>query len=54
MLVQWKDDIQRDDSYWEHLRCMEDVLIEDCIRENLKVVEEFINDDATKVKIDNK
>ena len=28
--------------------------MEDCIRENVKVVEEFVDDEVTKVEIDNK
>ena len=35
------------------LRCMVNILMEDCIREDVKVVEEFVYDEVTKVEIDN-
>ena len=49
-----QDDMVRDDSHWDHLRCMLNILMEDCIRENVKVVEEFVDDEVVKVEIDNK
>ena len=49
-----QDDIKKDESHWEHLRCMENILMEDCIRENVKVVEEFVDDEVAKVEIDKK
>ena len=45
-----QDDIERDDSHWEDLRCMENILMEDCIRENVNVVEEFIDYEVAKDK----
>ena len=44
---------ERDDSHWEHLRCMTNILMEYCIRENVKFVKEFDDDEVLKVEIDN-
>ena len=49
-----QDDIEKDDHYWEHLRCTTNILMEDCIRENAKVAREFVDDEVAKVEIDNK
>ena len=38
----------------EHLRCLTNIIMEDCIKENVKVVEEFVDDEVAKVEIDNK
>ena len=47
-----EDDIGKDDTDWEHLGCMANILMEDCIREsNVKVVEEYVDDEVAKVEI---
>ena len=42
-------DIKKDDSHQEHLRCMENILMKDCIWENVKVVEDFVDDEVANV-----
>ena len=49
-----QDYIGKDDTHWEYLRCIANILMEDCIKENVKVVQEFVDDEVTKVEIDNK
>ena len=49
-----QDDIEKDDNHWEHLRCMANMLMEDCIRENVKFVEKFVEDEVAKVEIEKK
>ena len=46
-----QDDIGRDNNHWEHLRCMVNILMEDCISENVKIVEEFVDDEVAKVEL---
>ena len=46
-----KDAIDRDEEY---LRCITNVLIEGFLRDNVKVVEEFVNNGVAKVGMDNK
>ena len=47
-----QDDIDKDDNHWEHLRCMSNIRMEDCNRENVKVVEYFVDDEVVMVEID--
>ena len=46
-----KDAINRNE---EHLLCIANVLIENFLRDNVKVVEEFVNNGVAKVGMDNK